>query len=181
MIESAMSVSSLRFLPGVRALILSGFFACHSVSAGVPQADYDAVIQATRGEQSSAQLAPAIDQLRAWHLANPEDMRFLYDLAALLDRAGDYPAALLHYPQIVKADAPPYAIKAVAHAAKMANRPQQAKRPINCWSIKRQKIGKPMLVWCTPGSSKSACNRPSIMHRASCLTQSKNIQRPTSR
>lgn len=126
MIESAMSVSSLRFLPGVRALILSGFFACHSVSAGVPQADYDAVIQATRGEQSSAQLAPAIDQLRAWHLANPEDMRFLYDLAALLDRAGDYPAALLHYPQIVKADAPPYAIKAVAHAAKMANRPQQA-------------------------------------------------------
>ena len=92
----------------------------------MPQADYDAVIQATRGEQSSAQLAPAIDQLRAWHLANPEDMRFLYDLAALLDRAGDYPAALLHYPQIVKADAPPYAIKAVAHAAKMANRPQQA-------------------------------------------------------
>lgn len=110
----------------LRMIILSGFFASHGVHAAVPQADYDAVIQATRGEQSSEQLRPSIDKLRAWHLAYPQDMRFMYDLVALLDKAGDYPAALLYYQQIVTAEAPPYAIKAIAHAAKMASRHQHA-------------------------------------------------------
>lgn len=119
-----MSISSLCFRPCVRALILAGLCVAHSVYAAVAQADYDALIQSSRGEHG--QLAAAIDQLRAWHLADPQDLRLVYDLAAVLDKAADYPAALLYYPQIVQADAPPYALKAIAHAARMASRHQDA-------------------------------------------------------
>ena len=119
-----MNTSRLDFLFCLRVILCSGFFAWQGAHAALPQPDYDAFIQATRAEH--AQLAPAIVQLRAWQAAHSEDMRFTYDLAALLDKAGDYPAALLYYQQIVQAGAPPYAIKAIAHAARMAGRQQQA-------------------------------------------------------
>lgn len=123
-----MSVSSICFLPCIRVVILTGLFACDAATASstVQQADYDAVILSTRGEQSSEALGLAIGKLRAWNLAYPQDLRFAYDLVALLDKAGDYPAAMSHFQQVVQAGAPPYAIKAAAHAAQKLQRYQEA-------------------------------------------------------
>ena len=129
-----MSISSLCFRLHIRALILAGLCVLRSANAAVPQADYDAVILSTRGEHG--QLGPAIDKLRAWHLAYPQDLRFVYDLAAVLDKAADYPAALLYFPQIVQAEAPPYALKAIAHAARMAGRHQDAETAYRLWIAK---------------------------------------------
>jgi|GEM_PF-5698758 len=98
-------------------LVVSGIFPAFYAYASVPQKDYDAVVQTTRGNLSAGQLAAAIDQLRLWHLADPQDKRVVYDLAVLLDKAGDYQAAESYYQQIIQANAPAYAINAVAHAA----------------------------------------------------------------
>ncbi len=80
------------------------------------RAEYDATILAAR----SGQLDAAIGQLRSWQLVYPEDKRIVYDLAALLDSAGDHEGALAFDKQILQGDAPPYAIKAIAHAARLS-------------------------------------------------------------
>lgn len=98
-------------------LVVLGTVLVHDAGASVNRKDYDAVIQTTKGNLSAGQLAPAIDQLRRWHLADPQDKRIVYDLAALLDKAGDYQSAESYYQQIIQANAPAYAINAVAHAA----------------------------------------------------------------
>jgi biofilm PGA synthesis protein PgaA len=86
------------------------------------RANYDAVIQAARQGQSDL----AIKQLRSWHAASPQDKRIVYDLAALLDSSGDYEGALEFAQPILQPDSPAYAVKAIAHAARMKGNPKVA-------------------------------------------------------
>lgn len=98
-------------------LMILGIFLCHGAYAAVVQKEYDALIQTTKGNLSAEQLSPAIEQLRAWHLADPQNKHIVDDLAALFNKAGDYPAAESFYQQIIQTNSPAYAIEAVAHAA----------------------------------------------------------------
>lgn len=98
-------------------LVLLAASPVFDADASVLQKDYDAVIQTTKGNPPARQLIPVIEQLRLWQVANPQDKRIVYDLAALLDKAGDYQSAESFYQQIIQGDAPAYAINAVAHAA----------------------------------------------------------------
>ncbi|WP_165795086.1 poly-beta-1,6 N-acetyl-D-glucosamine export porin PgaA [Solimicrobium silvestre] len=102
------------------------FFLLHASNAAVPQKDVDALILSTKGNLSAEQLAPAIEQLRAWHLDDPQNSHLVYDLAVLLDRAGDYPAASAFAPQIIKNDAQVYALSAIAHATLKSGHFQEA-------------------------------------------------------
>lgn len=86
------------------------------------RAEYDKTILAARHGQVTA----AIEQLQNWHVLYPDDNRIVYDLAALMDGDGDYAAALKFDRQILHGDAPAYAIKAIAHAARMGNRAEEA-------------------------------------------------------
>lgn len=104
----------------------------------IPQADYDALILAARNGQT----APAIEQLRQWHAAYPADKRVVHDLATILDRAGQYAAALQFQPQILSADAPAYAIKAIAHAARSAGRAADAETAYQLLISKTPKDGE---------------------------------------
>jgi biofilm PGA synthesis protein PgaA len=83
---------------------------------------YDSMIMAAR----HGQLDKAIAQLQNWHVVYPEDNRIVYDMAALLDSAGDYANALKFDRQILNDNSPAYAIKAIAHAARMSSRADEA-------------------------------------------------------
>ncbi|MBS0308085.1 MAG: poly-beta-1,6 N-acetyl-D-glucosamine export porin PgaA [Proteobacteria bacterium] len=85
-------------------------------AAVVPETEYDAVIRAARNGET----ATALDRLRAWHAANPADRRIVFDLVAVLDMAGRYEEALAYRAHIMATDAPPYALKSFAHAARLA-------------------------------------------------------------
>jgi biofilm PGA synthesis protein PgaA len=86
------------------------------------RAEYDATILAAR----SGQIDAAIRQLQSWQTVYPDDKRIVYDLAALLDGAGDYEGALKFDKQILNGDSPAYAINAIAHAARSSGHARQA-------------------------------------------------------
>lgn len=94
--------------------LFSGLIAWSSVCSAVPQAEYDAAILDARAGKT----ASALERLQGWHAANPADLRIIYDLAAVLDMAGQYAAALTYREKILTPDAHPYAIKAIGHAAR---------------------------------------------------------------
>jgi len=116
----SLSASICRLL--VHANCLWGLVVAGVAYGAIPQADYDALILDARNGRT----APAIEKLREWHAAYPADQRVVYDLATILDRAGQHEAALQFQPQILSADAPAYAIKAIAHAARSAGRAADA-------------------------------------------------------
>ncbi|HZW12498.1 MAG TPA: poly-beta-1,6 N-acetyl-D-glucosamine export porin PgaA [Noviherbaspirillum sp.] len=93
-----------------------------SVRAAVPAAEYDAAIYAARSGDTGTALA----KLNEWHRNDPKDLRIVYDLAAVLDMAGQHEAALQYYGKVVQAEAPPYAIKSVAHSARAAGKAKEA-------------------------------------------------------
>ncbi|MBI1890653.1 MAG: poly-beta-1,6 N-acetyl-D-glucosamine export porin PgaA [Burkholderiales bacterium] len=104
----------------------AGFF-LGSISAGnvcavVSQAEYDAAILAARNGQA----AQTIETLRGWLAADSQNKRIVFDLAALLNGAGDYKGALQFAEPILQHESPLYAVKAIAHAARMAGRWEQA-------------------------------------------------------
>ncbi len=112
-----MRISNFSNALKTHVLVCLAVYVSHNACAAVSQNDYDALIQKTRGDLTSEQLAPAIAQLRMWHLDTPSDLRIVCDLAVLLDRAGDYQSSVWYYAQIVQKNAPAYAISAVAHAS----------------------------------------------------------------
>lgn len=117
-----MGVSSSLMMRVVHAYCLCGAIAWSGAHAAVSQQDYDAAILAAR----SGQTAQALEKLLAWHQAYPRDMRIVYDLATVSDMAGRYSDALRYYPQIAQPEAPAYALKAIAHAARLAERARDA-------------------------------------------------------
>lgn len=90
--------------------------------AAVPAAEYDAALLAARSGETGAALA----KLNEWHRNDPQNLRIVYDLAVVLNMAGQHEAALQYYSQVIQAEAPPYAIKSVAHSARVAGRAKDA-------------------------------------------------------
>ena len=97
------------------AYCLCGLLSFSNVHAAISSTAYDAAIVAAR----NGQLAATIAQLRKWLAEEPGNKKIAYDLAALLDQSSDYKAVLSYYDQVVQPDAPLYALKATAHAARM--------------------------------------------------------------
>lgn len=115
-----MRITCLHF--AARAGCLSWALASSVAQATISPAQYDALIAAARAGDT----APAIGKLRDWHRAEPDNSRVLYDLAAVLGMAGQHEAALGYYGRIVHADAPSYAIKAIAGSARATGRAKDA-------------------------------------------------------
>ena len=90
------------------------FFYGHA-QASISTADYDAEISAT----SNGQRAAAIERLRQWQREDPTNRHVVFDLASLLDQSTDYQAALKYVDKIARSGAPLYALKAVAHSARL--------------------------------------------------------------
>lgn len=116
-----MHISCLYLLRAAGLACFSCLFVSGAVAA-VASDEYDAVILAAR--QGNAE--SALTKLTEWHQLNPGDSRIVFDLATVLNAAGKHEAALEHYDRIVKADVPAYAIKAIAHSARVSGRAVQA-------------------------------------------------------
>lgn len=93
-----------------------------AAQAAVPVAEYDAAIYAARNGDTASALA----KLNEWHRNDPANRKIVFDIAAVLEMAGQYEAVLQYYSQVVQPDAPPYAIRAVAHSARVAGRPKES-------------------------------------------------------
>lgn len=108
----------------VRAVILFGLLSVRGLHAEVPATEYESVIRAAHNGQP----ATALEKLRDWHRADPRNSRILFDLAAVSDMAGHYAGGMEYFNPILALDAPPYALKAIAHCARMTGRPADAAR-----------------------------------------------------
>lgn len=104
----------LKLLPGLLACLSF----CNVASAAVPAQEYDALIAAAR----TGMAAQAAEKLQEWHRAEPDNPRTLYDLVTVLGMAGQHESALQYYSRIIHAEAPAYAIKALAHSARIAGK-----------------------------------------------------------
>lgn len=86
--------------------------------AVIPSAEYDAVIHAARDGQTAA----AVEQLRQWHRAYPEDRKVLYDLVVVLSWAGDVDGVLEYTDALMTADTPAYVLRSLGQSARSAER-----------------------------------------------------------
>lgn len=138
--------------------LLLGLSVWGRAHAAISPAEYDAAI----AEARSGKAAAAIGKLRAWHAAYPGERRIVFDLAAILDTSGDHEGALKFRRQILAGDAPPYALKAVAHAARVSGHLQEAEEAY------RRLLGKApddadahaglAYVWMAQGKAQEAMN-----------------------
>ena len=103
---------------------LLGLCANSLVHAGVPQAEYDKVVQSARNGQA----ASAVEKLTSWHEAYRGDQQILYDLVVVLGWAGDFNKAFSYYEQLVKPDTPAYVLKSLANAANKTGHWEQAEK-----------------------------------------------------
>lgn len=87
--------------------------------AGIAQKEYSDLISAARDGKTDV----AIEQLRNWHIAFPNNRKVLYDLTVVLGWAGDFDDALAFRDQLLSAnDTPDYVLKSLGYCANQVQR-----------------------------------------------------------
>ncbi len=87
--------------------------------AGIAQKEYSDLISAARDGKTDV----AIEQLRNWHIAFPNNRKVLYDLTVVLGWAGDFDGALAFRDQLLSAtDTPDYVLKSLGYCANQVQR-----------------------------------------------------------